>query len=549
MVVARNRKDYDSCDHWDEASAVIEEHFQLSLKFSKIQQLCLLPDFRTSVPLIDGKFEDCGFEGPFMEDYGGRTPISELTFDFNKDSSGLIKQMLNFLISPRADPNNVREITFKGHDWAGSLPLVEHAFSKMHGLKKVHWEIRQPLTDSILHSLEENNPESKLYYNFHGFDKYIKGNISYEYYANYEPLDFVFAALSNASNIRELDLYLHAEGCDRSVGNPWVLPFWTNPSTRFAPLEVLKLQGYELYETCDWGIASAWQKYRAEWDAVELKEYEGDDGDDAEPPAYLKKTRRQWANKSGGPSKATLDRLRGPALPALRHLSINAASGWAATQDEILSFVTNGTTNLLHSLSLQNMGAESGDKLIQTLTSSSNLTQELRYFSYGAGGENIFFLRQSKLSPFLTKSPKLEHLDLNIPRDFNLSPNICGLLNDILSTPTLNHLTLRFPTLDEHFNAPGFSYYEYEEAWSQITNKSSDIYHEVDPLINSDMVAKLFDDMRERKEGAELEELEFYVGEWDRRFDCGMLANHPLRVAYWRCMVGQGCQGEQTRIA
>jgi hypothetical protein len=44
MVVSRNRKDYDSCDHWDEASAVIEEHFQLSLKFSKVQQLCLLPD-------------------------------------------------------------------------------------------------------------------------------------------------------------------------------------------------------------------------------------------------------------------------------------------------------------------------------------------------------------------------------------------------------------------------------------------------------------------------------------------------------------------------
>jgi hypothetical protein len=212
-------------------------------------------------------------------------------------------------------------------------------------------------------------------------------------------------------------------------------------------------------------------------------------------------------------------------------------------QDETLSFVMNGTTNLLHSLLLQNMGAESGDKLIQTLTSLTNLTQELRHFSYGAGGENIFFLEQSKLSLLLAKSPKLEHLDLNVPRDFNLSLNICGLLNDILSTPTLNHLTLRFPTPDEHFNAPGISYYEYE-AWSQITNKSSDIYHEVDPLINFDTATKLFDDMREGKEGVEREELEFYVGEWDRRFDCGMLANHPLRVAYWRCTVGQGCQGE-----
>jgi hypothetical protein len=137
-----------------------------------------------------------------------------------------------------------------------------------------------------------------------------------------------------------------------------------------------------------------------------------------------------WSNLHtlhlGWPSKATLDRLRGSALPTLRHLSINAASGWAATQDEILSFVTNGTTNLLHSLSLQNMGAESGDKLIQTLTSLPNLTQELRYFSYGAGGENIFFLEQSKLSLLLAKSPILEHLDLSVPRDFNLSPNICG---------------------------------------------------------------------------------------------------------------------------
>lgn len=80
------------------------------------------------VPLIDGKFEDCVFEGPLMGNYGGRSSISE------------------------------------------------------------------------------NNPETKLYYNFHSFDKYIKansslvnsklvyslkGNISYEYYANYESLDFV----------------------------------------------------------------------------------------------------------------------------------------------------------------------------------------------------------------------------------------------------------------------------------------------------------------------------------------------------------------------
>jgi hypothetical protein len=102
---------------------------------------------------------------------------------------------------------------------------------------------------------------------------------------------------------------------------------------------------------CDWEIASAWRKYRAEWDAVELKEYgkeyDGDDGDDADAPAYLKRPEgngrtnleawmeaMDWSNLHtlhlGWPSKATLDRLRDSAFPALRHLSINAASGWAA---------------------------------------------------------------------------------------------------------------------------------------------------------------------------------------------------------------------------
>jgi hypothetical protein len=166
------------------------------------------------------------------------------------------------------------------------------------------------------------------------------------------------------------------------------------------------------------------------------------------------------------PSKTDLDRLRGPALPSLKHLSIKAAAGWGATQDEILSFVVNGTPNPLHSIPLQNMGAESGNEPPKSLNTSSTLTQELRQFSYGAGGENIFFLNQSRLSVLLVQSPSTEHLDVNVPRKFNMSMESGGLFNDILSTPTLKHLTLRFPSPDQHFagmgqqSEPSYSYSE-----------------------------------------------------------------------------------------
>lgn len=542
---------------------------------SCIIRCSLLDDVSRSqeVPLIDDKFEDCGFEGFLAGDYAfdGLPPISKMTFDFNKPGSDHTDPVLNFLISPRANPNLVREITFTGHNWAGNLPLVEHAFSKMHGLEKVHWEIAQPITENILRSLEENNPGSKLYYSFNAFESdpipslvnstllySLKGDFSYGYHDNYTPLGFVFAALSNAPNIRELDLYLHADGCELG-SSPWAFPFSTNPPVRFSPLEVLRLDGYALDERFDGRTAWAWDGTRDEWDAA-WKEYMDSDDEDAVPPPSPERLENErtnleawmvamdWSNLHtlylANPSTATLNRLRNSALPALKHLSINAAFGWAATQDEILDFVTNETANPLHSISLSNMGAESGDQLLTALTSSPNLTQELRHFSYGGGGENIFFLNETKLTGLLNKSPHLEHLDINVPRGFNLSMPGEGLLNDILSTPTLNHLILRFPSPDDQLLAPGSGWMD----WQHVYSKENGVWDEVDPLINLDTVRRLFEDMRSDKKGAELEEVEFYVGNWENRFRTSMLGNDPMRVAHWKCSVRKGCQGKQTRM-
>lgn len=507
-----------------------------------------------------------------------------MTFDFSKYRAKLTELWLNFLISPRADPNgfnrdSVREITLKGNEWFALLPLVEHAFSKMRGIEKVNWDIRQPVTDKILWSLEINNPESKLYYSFHsraGDPSFslvnstllyaVTADIGYAWNANYAPLDFIFAALSAAPNIRELDLFLHAGGCDQGMGNPFAFPFLSNPSVKFPPLEVLRLDGYSLNERSDGGMAWAWRGKREEWDA-KWKEHLDNDDDDAEPPPFPERDAddgrtnleawmeaMDWSNLHtlhlAYPSKTDLDRLRGPALPSLKHLSIKAAAEWGATQDEILSFVVNGTPNLLHSISLQNMGAESGNELLKSLNTSPTLTQELRQFSYGAGGENIFFLNQSRLSVLLVQSPNIEHLDVNVPRKFNMSMESGGLFNDILSTPTLKHLTLRFPSPDQHFAGMGRQS-ELSDSYSEMRQKYmkvKDEGDETDPLINHAAATKLFEDMRGRKKEAELEELEFYVGYWDHRFERRLMGNLILRVAYWKCTVSYGCQGEQTRV-
>jgi len=154
------------------------------------------------------------------------------------------------------------------------------------------------------------------------------------------------------------------------------------------------------------------------------------------------------------------------------------------------------------------------------------------------------------LSVLLAQSPKIEHLDINVPRTFNMSMVGEGLLDDILSTPTLKYLTLRFPSPDEHFAATGRQS-ELSDSYSEMRQKYMNVKDEgdeMDPLINHTTATKLFEGMRGRKDGVKLEELEFYVGDWDHRFERGMFGNLILRVAYWKCTVNYGCQGGQTRV-
>jgi hypothetical protein len=55
--------------------------------------------------------------------------------------------------------------------------------------------------------------------------------------------------LITCPNIRELDLTIGWSGCEVDGGQPYSFDFSSNRDARFPPLEVLKLNGYDLEST------------------------------------------------------------------------------------------------------------------------------------------------------------------------------------------------------------------------------------------------------------------------------------------------------------
>lgn len=64
-------------------------------------------------------------------------------------------------------------------------------------------------------------------------------------------------------NIRELDLTIGHSGCVLGGGQPYAFDFTSHPEAKFPPLEVLKLNGYDLESTSnkDWAVAPEWNEY------------------------------------------------------------------------------------------------------------------------------------------------------------------------------------------------------------------------------------------------------------------------------------------------
>ena len=520
-----------------------------------------------------------------------------------KATNHLLKSLLNRPTTDTGSP--LYELHVTGSPYLGNWPLLRVAIGKLPNIELLHWESQHPIPSKILDTLKIHHPSCRLYYtipfNFQDdpfdpaytidpdWDSYdgvdpgywtrnallerrttellpaivnstalysLKADIEYGVDDNFASLELVLEILANSPNLRELDLHLYSVGC--LLGSvPWAFDFLSSPSVRFPPLEILRIRGYDLNERSDGG--DKWRYKGYDWSSNEHPPPERDKNDQrSNLDVWLEIM--DWSQLHTleiVPSVQALEKVRGRVLPSLRHLSLKDLD-WSQRSNNnsnvargISAFIRE-TTRPLRSLVLWNIEPESWKTLLGPGEWPEKLWDELGSFTVGSD-ENSNFVDGDAFTAFMTSSPKLRRLDMSMERSKLSIDDL--YYRAIASSPSLEHLTLRFPTPDTMFLDRGL--YENETLLQTYTGMRQshkllgDEGDETDAVVNSPNLLVLFRALRAQKVGGELRSLDAYVGNWLERNRCDFTDMGPMvRVARYRCWVEEGverCEGRQTR--
>ncbi|KAL5316907.1 hypothetical protein ACEPPN_015959 [Leptodophora sp. 'Broadleaf-Isolate-01'] len=440
--------------------------------------------------------------------------------------------------------------------------------------------------------------------------------ITYMDQMNLRDLDFVYKILRTCRELGVLELSLRHVGCVHGWATPYAFPFravppraggdgvemidgdvdrgdgdsltaeWLerygvlpNEKWRFPPLRKLKLDGYDLQENSDGGYGWYWRdytNYTREWNEWALLE----DEEETEPPARpvrmaddgvtsLEMWMRvmDWSElgtlELSYPSKETL-RLLGAngVLPGLTHLVLRGGQG-----TNVLGFLRDVACErgCLQSLELRGVDFERTKEVVRSLIEIlATRHPELKRFSVGDGKENGLYFSSGSLANLTHVLPRLESIDVDIPR-----PEIRDhgdwewdwtVFDAVLGAKGLKELTIRVPSPDSILAGQGGV--SFREMYSQMRPqylREGDEFDERDPVVNRETVEALFEELRKRKrsgkeEVVDLEKLVVYVGDWDGRYERGLLPsdNALFRVGLWECSAREDgvetCEGKQTRV-
>jgi hypothetical protein len=282
----------------------------------------------------------------------------KLEFGFSEsifESQALVASLLDTSSSARRDA--VREISILGFAYPDDTHQLPSLFEKLTNLEILHWKAQEPIPPSIVQILERNSPSCQLNYTLNlsqdlrpevrdraspddsvvksSLLRALKVDIMYGGENNFADLSLVFKILTTCPNLRSLELSIHHHGCVVGGWTPYAFDFRSNPNTKFPPLEVLKLDGYDLDEDSDGGYA--WYFDDAplfNWTAFYEEELEP-------PPRPVRKESDRRSNldcwldamdwsqlhnlelKSSSLSTATIAKLQGGLLPKLRYVAFS----------------------------------------------------------------------------------------------------------------------------------------------------------------------------------------------------------------------------------
>jgi hypothetical protein len=245
--------------------------------------------------------------GDYVSVSGNQLEVLDINFSDPSLARASI-DVLNDLSNSTAARQAIREVRVSGYPSLGDWTLVRNVFARLEYVETMHWVSWKAMPPQILRSLEWQDQPFRLYYTLrfthedphdtsldpeHDWDPYddprdsnyglreererrhklalrsiinskilysLKADIEYGSDDNFEDLGLVFDTITSAPNLRELDLQFHTKGC--SLGNsPFAFDFRSNPTSRFPPLEVLKLTAYQLDERSDGGYAWSWKDF------------------------------------------------------------------------------------------------------------------------------------------------------------------------------------------------------------------------------------------------------------------------------------------------
>jgi hypothetical protein len=388
--------------------------------------------------------------------------------------------------------------------------------------------------------------------------------------------------LTTCPNIRELGLTIGWSGCEAGAGQPFSFDFSSNRNARFPPLEVLKLNGYDLESTKnkEWVKMPEYQNTFSEDETEGYDEYLGQLSlikIEQESKKSHRMNIEQWLDAMGwckihtlhlsDTSPKVLQLLSGSVLPSLKHLSLSGTYRDQPKETVAYEDFLNSITFPLESITFRNLPHLSPDNLINIITT---------HHSPALKNQKLTGL-SSKLTPFqitrLHSAPYLETLDIDISRPF--SPDINthdapqwanALLSSLGAHLSLRHLTPRFPSAitdpDEYCRWADRPRAKDFHGYGGRTDGIED------SVVNHTSVLELFRLLRGQKPllrdsaGSRsanpqlvlrLEALEVFVGDYEGGDQFGMVAERWCVLGRYVCRVdkvgGVSCEGETRQNA